>query len=87
MAGDAILCHSGPRSNRGLKNLVFGDKEAQKLKYAGICVETMGARALVKGKRGLTTEQLIILVICVIVFIALLFIVKDKLAKILVIES
>lgn len=47
----------------------------------------MGARAFFRGKRGLTTEQLIILVICIIVFIALLFIVKDKLAKILVIES
>ena len=66
---------------------MFGDRGAQKLKYAGMCVKTMGARALVRGKRGLTTEQLIILVICIIVFIALLFIVKDKLAKILVIES
>ena len=47
----------------------------------------MGARALFRGRRGMTTEQLTIIIISIIIFISLLYIVRDQLATILVLES
>ena len=40
-----------------------------------------------RGRRGMTTEQLTIIIISIIIFISLLYIVRDQLATILVLES